>query len=209
MKRLVVSVILAVLLCTTAFAKAGESRVYGTSQTDRSFVAVKTNLLYDAVLIPNLGLEINVYDNWTIYGDVMYADWNIPAKHFYWNLFGAQFGARKYFGRMASERSLTGHHAGIYGQALAYDLQNGNLGQQTADINFAAGVEYGYSLPIARNLNLDFEIGVGYLTGKYYEYVAHEGHYTWLATVRRAWFGPTKGSVSLVWLIKPKKKSNR
>lgn len=209
MKRLVVSILFAVILCSTAFAKAGDSSVYTAKQTDYSLFSIKTNLLYDAVLIPNLGLEVNVYDNWTIYGDLMYADWNMPSKHFYWNLFGTQFGVRKYFGQMASQRSLSGHHAGIYGQALAYDLQNGNLGQQTANINFAAGVEYGYSLPIARNLNLDFEIGVGYLTGKYYEYVAHEDHYTWLATVSRAWFGPTKASVSFVWLIQPFKKFNR
>ena len=29
-------------------------------------------------------------------------------------------------------------------------------------MNYAVGLEYGYSLPVARRLNLDFVIGLGY-----------------------------------------------
>lgn len=182
--------------------------VQAKAQTRHSYVALKTNLLYDVVAIPNAGVEVNFYDNWTIYGDLMYAGWQLPAKNFYWDLFGTQFGIRKYFGQMAKESSFSGHHVGIYGQALAYDLQAGNIGQQTPEINIGAGVEYGYSFPIALNLNLDVEIGIGYLTGKYYEYVfdPKEKDYPWQGTIKRAWVGPTKASVSLVWLIRSKKK---
>ena len=174
-----------------------------------SRVAIKSNLLYDIVALPNLGIEVNIYDNLTIYGDVVYAGWNLPARYLYWNMYGAQYGIRKYFGRASSERSFTGHHAGIYGQALAYDFQAGNIGQQTPEINFSAGVEYGYSFPIALNLNLDVEIGIGYLWGKYYEYVVTDSHNTWRGTIQRAWVGPTKASVSLVCLIKSKKKQKK
>ena len=62
-------------------------------------------------------------------------------------------------------------------------------------------MEYGYSLPIARRLNLDFALGVGYWGGKYYKYIPRDGHYVWQATRNRHWFGPTKAGVSLVWLI--------
>lgn len=48
--------------------------------------------------------------------------------------------------------------------------------------NYAAGVEYGYSLPIANRLNIDFTLGVGYWGGKYYEYVPLDSHYVWQAT---------------------------
>ena len=34
-------------------------------------------------------------------------------------------------------------------------------------MNYAVGLEYGYSLPVARRLNLDFVIGVGYWGGEY------------------------------------------
>ena len=173
---------------------------------NHSYISLKTNLLYDVLMVPHIGTEINLFDNYSVYADVMFADWNRPQKHFYWNLYGAQFGARKYFGKVSQERSFSGHHAGIYGQALAYDLQAGNIGQQTPNVNMGFGAEYGYSFPLTLDLNLDIEIGVGLLTGRYYEYVVEEGHYTWRGTIQRAWIGPTKASVSLVWLIKSYRK---
>lgn len=176
---------------------------------NHSSVAIKTNFLYDAVFVPNIGVEINLYKNLAIYGDLMYANWNLPARHIYWDLFGAQAGIRKYFGRASKERSFSGHHAGIYGQALAYDFQLGFVGQQTPTINIGVGLEYGYSFPVALGFNIDIDLGIGYLTGKYYEYDVKDDHYAWRGTVNRSWFGPTKASVSMVWLIKSKRNTKR
>ena len=67
--------------------------------------------------------------------------------------------------------------------------------------NYAVGVEYGYSLPVGRRLNLDFVIGAGYWGGEYHTYVPDGGRYVWRETRRRHWFGPTKAEVSLVWLL--------
>ena len=67
--------------------------------------------------------------------------------------------------------------------------------------NYAFGVEYGYSLPIARRLNLDFNIGIGYWGGTHLEYKPVDGCYVWQNTRRRHYFGPTRAEVSLVWLI--------
>lgn len=63
------------------------------------------------------------------------------------------------------------------------------------------GVEYGYSLPVAKRLNIDFTIGIGYLTGKYLKYIPDNGRYLWQSTHKLNWFGPTKAEVSLTWLI--------
>lgn len=207
MKRLTMTILAMTALCLSpAYAQAEDASVIGHDRVNNhSYIALKTNLLYDAALIPDIGLEVNVHDNWTVYGDVMYAGWNIPSRHVWWDVYGAQAGMRKYFGRTASERSFSGHHIGIYGQALAYDLQAGNIGQQTPSFNMGAGVEYGYSFPVTLNLNIDLELGVGYMGGRYYEYTVTDGHDTWRGTVRRSWFGPTKASVSLVWLIKSRK----
>lgn len=68
-------------------------------------------------------------------------------------------------------------------------------------MNYAAGLEYGYSLPIDRRLNIDFTIGVGYWGGTYHEYKPVDNCYVWQSTKQRHWFGPTKAEVSLVWLI--------
>ena len=67
--------------------------------------------------------------------------------------------------------------------------------------NYAVGVEYGYSLPVGRRLNLDFVIGAGYWGGEYHTYVPDGDQYVWRETRRRRWFGPTKAEVSLVWLL--------
>lgn len=209
-KRLVIT-FLSVFMCVySSYAQDETAHIVSVRPIhNHSYLSLKTNILYDAVLVPNLGAELNIYDNYTVYFDLMYANWNRPAKHFYWDLYGMQFGARKYFGKVASERSFSGHHAGIYGQALAYDLQAGNIGQQTPNINMGFGLEYGYSFPVTLGLNIDVEIGIGYLSGRYYEYVVEEDHYTWRGTIQRAWIGPTKASVSLVWLLKSHRRENR
>ena len=56
-------------------------------------------------------------------------------------------------------------------------------------------------LPLAKRLNLDFNLGLGYWGGKYKEYLPIEGHYVWQSTKQRHWWGPTKAEVSLVWLL--------
>ena len=67
--------------------------------------------------------------------------------------------------------------------------------------NHTIAVEYGFSLPIARRLNLDFVIAGGYNWGIFEEYIPVDGHFIWQATKNRRYFGPTKLEVSLVWLI--------
>ena len=97
----------------------------------------------------------------------------------------------------------------MYGQLLTYDFEFGGKGQIAGvpggdlwdKANWAAGVEYGYSLPIARRLNIDFTIGLGYMGGTYYEYTPIDNCYVWQATKQRHWWGPTKLEVSLVWLL--------
>lgn len=199
----VLSLLLSLALPGYAQERSQDLSTFNTPKELSSF-AIKTNLLYDAVLVPNIGIEARLFKTFTIYADVMYAGWNFPEKYIYWNLYGAQVGARQYFGQKSNGRSFTGHHAGAYAQALAYDLQAGNIGQQTTTLNIAGGFEYGYSVPVARNLNIDFELGIGYMSGSYDEYDVHDGHNTWRATIQRKWFGPTKASVSLVWQIEPR-----
>ena len=62
-------------------------------------------------------------------------------------------------------------------------------------------MEYGYSLPIAKVLNLDFTLGLGYHWGIFEEYLPIDGHFVWQATKKRQYIGPTKLEVSLVWLL--------
>lgn len=164
------------------------------------YMALKTNLLYDVALVPNIGAEFYLGRGWTIGASWMYAWWKNDNCHLYWRTYGGELDVRKYFGRRAAEKPLTGHHLGLYGQALTYDFELGGKGYQSK-LSYGVGIEYGYSLPIGRRLNLDFVIGVGYLGGEYKTYVPIDTHYVWQSTRQRHWFGPTKAEISLVWLI--------
>ena len=68
-------------------------------------------------------------------------------------------------------------------------------------MDLGGGLTYGYALPVARRLNLDFTVNVGYLGGIYKEYKPIDEHYVWQRTRRMRWLGPTKVGVHLVWLL--------
>lgn len=210
MKRLLtISFVFGLLFCCGISADAqGERKFDITSEVEpkHSFVSVSTNLLCDAVLIPNLGLEFNIYDNWTLSVNGMWAWWTKQDISWFWRIYGGEVAVKKYFGRRSLNRSMTGHHLGVYGQVLSYDFEVGHFGRMSPDLSHGAGFEYGYSFPISNVFNIDLSLGVGYIGGRLYEYVENEGHYVWRATMQQLWFGPTKASVSLVWLIDSKKK---
>lgn len=165
------------------------------------YAALKTNMLYDAMLIPNIGVEVAFADWWSVTANWMYAWWSKNTSHRYWRTYGGNIEVRRWFGNAAAEKPLTGHHVGIYGQMLTYDIEFGGRGYQGGKWTWATGVSYGYSLPITRHLNIDFNIGIGYLQGTYHKYDPQDGHYVWKSTHKRHWFGPTNAEVSLVWLF--------
>lgn len=174
-----------------------------------AYFALKTNMLYDALLVPNIGVEFSLGNRWSIAADWMYGWWSRNKSHRYWRIYGGGLSLRKYFGAMAAEKPLQGHHIGINAQMLTYDFEFGGTGYMGGEpggtlwdrMNYTIGAEYGYSMPIAHRLNIDFSIAAGYMGGRYYEYIPLDGHYVWQATKNRHWVGPTKVEVSLVWLL--------
>lgn len=188
-----------------------------TPRQSNFLMALKTNALYDLDLVPNLGFEFHLGNGWSLGTSAMYAWWRDDPKLLYYRIYGADISFRKYFGSQAASRPLSGHHLGVYGQAYTYDFEfgsTGHVGEAPAGTiwdraNWGAGVEYGYSIPISRCLNVDFSIGAGYTSGKYEEFAAIDKHQVWKATGKCQWFGPAKVEVSFVWLIglgRPKSK---
>ena len=165
-----------------------------------SYFALKSNLLYDALLVPNLSLEASIGSGWTLAAGGMLAWWSKDAKHRYWRIYGGDLEIRKYFGTLAKSKPLQGHHLGIYGDFLTYDFEFGAKGYQSK-ATYAAGIKYGYSHPIANRLNLDFALGIGYLHSNYKTYVPRDGCYVYQETKKRKWLGPTQAEISLVWLL--------
>ena len=165
-----------------------------------SYYALKSNLLYDALLIPNLSLEASIGSGWTLGAGGMFAWWSKDAKHRYWRIYGGDLEIRKYFGALSKSKPLQGHHLGIYGDFLTYDFEFGAKGYQSK-ATYAAGIKYGYSHPIANRLNLDFSLGIGYLHSNYKTYVPRDGCYVYQETKKQKWLGPTQAEISLVWLL--------
>ena len=165
-----------------------------------SYFALKSNLLYDALLVPNLSLEASIGSGWTLGAGGMLAWWSKDAKHRYWRIYGGGLEIRKYFGTLSKSKPLQGHHLGIYGDFLTYDFEFGAKGYQSK-ATYAAGIKYGYSHPIANRLNLDFALGIGYLHSNYKTYVPRDGCYVYQETKKQKWLGPTQAEISLVWLL--------
>lgn len=171
--------------------------------------ALKTNALFDlGGLLPNIGVEFPVGEHLSLGANWMYAWWKNHDRNRHWRIYGGDIDARWYFARHDG-RPLTGHHLGVYGQVLLFQIAFGGKGYITGIPGenlwgkpyLGGGVEYGYSKQIAKRFNIDFSLGLGYMAGEYRTYRPIDGHYVWQSTHRRNWFGPTKAEISLVWLI--------
>lgn len=171
--------------------------------------AVGTNLLYDAALVPNVGVSLSWPGGWTSSAALTGAWWSDRSRDRVWRIYGIEAAVGHRFGPAAARSAFAGHRAGIYAQVLTFDFQfgdrgylggrpGGNLFERPV---FGAGVEYGYTLPLGRRLAVDFSVGVGWLGGEYDEYERRDGHYVWLRTHRFDWIGPTRAAVTLVWRL--------
>ena len=173
------------------------------------YMDIRTNMLYDLAAVPNIGAEFYLGKNISILADWMYSWWDSNPRHRYWRIYGGDLGIRWWFGNKAHTKPLTGHHLGIYGGVLTFDFEWGGTGYMGGVpggtlwdrclIN--SGIEYGYSLPIAPHLNIDFSLGLGYLGGNYIKYFPFDNEYFREKEFRLNYFGPTKAEVSLIWLI--------
>ena len=162
---------------------------------------IGTNLLYDAAAVPSVTLEASLSPHWSAGLDVGFACWKNYRKHYCYQIYDTEIFVRRWFGRANDGQRLTGHHAGIYGQALHYDLQPGGDGRLARAPYLAAGLEYGYSFRIGEHLTLDLSVGAGYMCGRYETYIPMDGEDVWTGTFERRWTGPTRARVSLVWIL--------
>lgn len=136
------------------------------------YMSVRTNMIYDALAVPNLGVDFYLGKGFSLSASWMHAWWSYDPRHRYWRLYGGEINARRWFGAAARKKPLTGHHVGIYAQAITYDFEFGGTAYMGGEpggtllerAHLGTGLEYGYSLPVARHFNLDFSLGIGYLT---------------------------------------------
>lgn len=165
-----------------------------------SRLALKTNLLTDAILMPSLEAEWLIRENWSLAAHGNVAWWSRDSEHRYYQLAAIYPEARWWF---KTKGPWHGHYLGIFAGGTWYDLENGGRGYQ-GEGGFV-GLSYGYMFPVSRSLSFEVGIGAGYLYTEYEEYlpVPYMGgtHYVYQQTSRMNYLGPLKLKFSFVWRL--------
>jgi len=178
----------------------------GITHANAQQVALKTNLLYDALTTPNIGMEIGVDRKHSVqlfYGlnpwkfksdgeDKYLKHWVLNPEWRYW--FCHRF---------------NGSFVGVHAFGGQYDIARTKLPfgywKETRDNRFdgwfiGAGVSYGYQWVLGRHWNFEASIGFGVAYIDYNKYPCgvcgkkiEDGHKTYV--------GPTKAALSLLYMF--------
>ena len=170
-------------------------------------VGIKTNLLNDALLSPNIGIEVGLAPKWTfdIMGEIN--AWSIDGhkwKHWY-----AQPEARYWF----CER-FDGHFIGLHAIGGQYNVGHLGLNFKMLGSDFrplldnryqgwgvGAGFAYGYAWPVHKHWNVEAEIGVGWIWTKFDSYPCAECGTKIDDGKVHNYVGPTKAALNIVYLF--------
>lgn len=204
----------------------GVPETFSNFQTYRPVVALKTNLLFDALLAPNVEVELPLgrNDRWSLMAEVWFPWWRLdhnpkgdvnpylrsdqrPTKTAYELLtIGAELrywiAPRCNGGRPC----LTGLFAALYGAGGKYDLGRHGRGDQGEFTSL--GLSLGYAWPIGRHWNLELSAAAGYIGGPkvHYQNEFDDTHLIYRRDGTYRYVGPTKLKLSLVWLLGSKSK---
>lgn len=177
----------------------------------RTILALKTNMLYDAVTAVNFSVEGVINRNFSILYE-HHCPWWLSDNNRYclqFLSFGGEFRwwfkptTAKYAARTdwVKRDALVGHFLGLYGFGGKLDLQAKRKGCYQAEF-LSFGLTYGYSVPIAKRLNLEFSISVGYADIPYRHYIPTDDYDLLIRDRnkqgRTHYVGPTKVEIALV-----------
>lgn len=178
--------------------------------SQRTILALKTNLLLDAVTALNYSIEVPVNEHFSLQYE-QHTPWWLSKNNKYcleFLSFGGEF--RWWFAPRTSQETsdrklrdaLVGHFLGVHCWGGKADIQWGrDFGCYQFDF-MSAGLTYGYSMPISRHLNLEFSISAGYARIPYQHYIPTEDWQILIKDRNDAgtlhYFGPTKAEISLV-----------
>lgn len=171
-------------------------------------VALKTNLVTDATATVNLGAEFALAPKWTLDLSANYNGWNIKGDK-KWKHWMLQPEARYWFCN-----KYMGHFVGIHAMGGQF-----NLGGLDADFEFlgtdfgrlrhhraegwgiGAGIAYGYAWALGKHWNMEAELGIGYLYGKYDKFECEKCGKKMASDLHHNYYGPTKAALSLVYVF--------
>ena len=169
-------------------------------------VALKTNMLHDALLSPNVGIEVGVAPKWTVGLEGELNLWK-DNQHMWKHMF-LQPEARYWFCQR-----FAGHFVGVHALGGIYNF--GNI--DALDFNFlgsdlsklktqryqgwaaGAGIEYGYAHPFAKHWTLEGVVGVGWLYTRFDSYPCANCGSKIESDKSHNYYGPTKLALNLVF----------
>ncbi|MBD5421256.1 MAG: DUF3575 domain-containing protein [Bacteroides sp.] len=168
--------------------------------------ALKTNLVSDALLSPNLAVEVGLAPKWTLNVAGQFNLWSVDGHK--WRHWLAQPEARYWFCRR-----FQGHFLGLH--AIGGEFNAGNvdfpvkfLGSDFHKLKdrryegwgVGAGIGYGYDWILSRHWNLEAELGIGWIHARFDEYPCAVCG-TKLGSGHHNYFGPTKVAVNLEYVF--------
>lgn len=186
----------------------------------KTILALKTNLLYDAVSWLNFSVEVPVGERFSAlyYHQFPWWNWGKGKNEYCMRFLSIGAEGRWWFKPMPREKTenrikrdrLMGHFLGVYGESGKWDFE------RKRDIcyqgeHWSAGLSYGYAMPVGKRMNLEFSVSVGYASIAYRGYTPSKDYeILWRdpeKVGRWHYIGPTKAQVSLVlpFIVKVKK----
>lgn len=167
-------------------------------------LALKTNLLYDAALLPNIELEWRINKHWSLSLEGGAAWWGKYSKDRSYRLAIISPEVRRWIRPRAPWR---GFYVGAFAGGGIYDFEKPTKGYRGEGL--MAGLSAGYMWPVSRCLSFEAEVGAGYLYTRYKEYQPIDGHHVYQRTKDLNFFGPLKVKFALVWRFWDVNKSRR
>ena len=175
--------------------------------TSAQQVGIKTNLLYDAALSPNLGVEIQTAPRWSLDISGNINAWTVNGHK--WKHWLAQPEMRFWFCE-----AFTGHFVALHALGGQYNIGNIDNGIKFLGTDFSrlgdrryqgwfagAGIAYGYSWILSKHWNLEAEIGIGWAYSRYDTYPCAECGKKIDSGAVHNYVGPTKATLSIVYVF--------
>ena len=185
-------------------------------KSSRSLFALKTNLLFDAASLINIGAEFPLGQRYSISSELYFPWWKNPQKDFTAQMMAASLEGRYYLGARSGKKPMTGFFAGVFLEGGVFDFQPGKLaggrGVQS-EYFLSTGLSAGYVHSISPSFRLEYSLGAGYLRSRIREYISVKDtkfgdikvmQYPWDVKIVTG-LVPARASVSLIWMIDSKR----
>ena len=164
-----------------------------TKITTDYHLSLRANLLRWATLTPDLGLEWRICPSWGIAVNGSWTSWNWSDKDRRYALWEVAPEVRYYMGEKKAWYLGAMFKAGQFNYKLSETGKQGDL--------MGGGITAGYQLRLNKALDLDFNLGLGYLNVDFEKYEVIDGVRVRRGNETKDWYGPINASVTLVWKL--------